>query len=114
MNACNAFPKSVDLWLLRIDLVNNSETQTESAMSEDQLFQKALDNNGESFKLWSAYVEWIEKKWQDDVLANDVVDDLLTVSDILYSVVSFAGSLCSLSFLVERLPKSNYAVAIAC
>lgn len=74
----------MDLWLLRIDLVNNSETQTESAMSEDQLFQKALDNNGESFKLWSAYVEWIEKKWQDDVLANNVVDDLLTVSDIIF------------------------------
>jgi hypothetical protein len=81
--ACEAFPNSVDLWLLRIELVNNSQTQSESVMAEDQLFQTALGKNGASFKLWSAYVEWIEKKWQDDVLTSDVVDELLTVSKSL-------------------------------
>jgi hypothetical protein len=78
--ACEAFPNSVDLWLLRIELVNKTQTQSESVMAEDQLFQTALSKNGASFRLWSAYVEWIEKKWQDDVLKSDIVDDLLTVS----------------------------------
>lgn len=76
--ACEAFPNSVDLWLLRIELVNNTQTQSESVMAEDQLFQTALGKNGASFKLWSAYVEWIEKKWQDDVLKSDIVDELMT------------------------------------
>ncbi|CAO3681564.1 unnamed protein product [Umbelopsis ramanniana] len=76
--ACEAFPNSVDLWLLRIELVNNTQTQSESVMAEDQLFQTALGKNGASFKLWSAYLEWIEKKWQDDVLKSDTVDELLT------------------------------------
>ncbi|GAB5585659.1 U3 snoRNP protein [Umbelopsis nana] len=78
VNACNAFPKCVDLWLTRINLVNDNQTQTDSAMTENQLFQTALDSNGESFKLWSAYVQWIERKWQDDALTSDIVDDLFT------------------------------------
>ncbi|KAI8576019.1 hypothetical protein K450DRAFT_258984 [Umbelopsis ramanniana AG] len=76
--ACEAFPESVDLWLLRIELVDKTQTQSESVMAEDQLFQTALSKNGASFRLWSAYVEWIEKKWQDDVLQSDIVDELLT------------------------------------
>lgn len=78
--ACEAFPNSVELWLLRIELVSNTQTQSESVMAENQLFQTALSKNGASFKLWSAYIEWIEKKWQDDVLKSDTVDELLTVS----------------------------------
>jgi hypothetical protein len=78
--ACEAFPTSVDVWLKRIELVDNTQTQSESVMAEDQLFQTALNKNGASFKLWSAYVDWIEKKWQNDALKPDTVDELLTVS----------------------------------
>ncbi|KAH8555222.1 U3 small nucleolar RNA-associated protein 6-domain-containing protein [Umbelopsis sp. PMI_123] len=78
--ACEAFPTSVDVWLKRIELVDNTQTQSESVMAEDQLFQTALNKNGASFKLWSAYVDWIEKKWQNDALKPDTVDELLTTA----------------------------------
>jgi hypothetical protein len=75
--------------------VNDNQTQTDSAMTENQLFQTALDSNGESFKLWSAYVEWIERKWQDDALTSDIVDDLFTVRAISLSSSNYTVTKCT-------------------
>jgi hypothetical protein len=66
--------------LTELLLVNDTEEVTESVESEEQLFQLALNKNGESFKLWSTYVDWIEKKWKDDALNREAVDELMVVS----------------------------------
>ncbi|CAM0143018.1 U3 snoRNP protein [Umbelopsis sp. WA50703] len=80
IHACDVFTKCVDLWLARIELVNDTEEVTESVESEEQLFQLALNKNGESFKLWSTYVDWIEKKWKDDALNREAVDELMVIA----------------------------------
>lgn len=85
-------------------------------MAENQLFQTALSKNGASFKLWSAYIEWIEKKWQDDVLKSDTVDELLTVSrSPEYQSIVWRWWHYAYGFfpLLERMPKSNRLTAIA-
>lgn len=94
---------------MRIELTGVAGEQTDSVMSEEELFQTALNKNGESFKLWSAYVQWIEKQWQDDALTSDNVGELMTVSYILncLKVVMYLNKLLNISLSQNACRKAT-------
>lgn len=90
--------------------MNATEAATESVESEEQLFQLSLNKNGESFKLWSTYVDWIEQKWKDDALSEEAVDELMTVSSSTLLLLS--GDHFPNNMITECLPESNNPVTI--
>ncbi|KAI9010502.1 U3 small nucleolar RNA-associated protein 6-domain-containing protein [Phycomyces nitens] len=86
--AVKAFPHNAQLWTYRIDLAQVKEGKDES---QQALYKKALEQNPESYIMWSSYNDWIVRQWELNTFTTEEVDQIytdagFTVTQLLPSV----------------------------
>ncbi|ORZ03431.1 U3 small nucleolar RNA-associated protein 6-domain-containing protein [Syncephalastrum racemosum] len=99
-----AYPHSVKIWLLRLELLRDDEDR----IDPKELYLKSLNKNPASKELWSAFCNWIQSRYDAKELNEPEADELYTsacnkVTRLLPSATADERN------VVKDLVYSNYA-----